>query len=768
MKRFLSILVVAVTVMVSVFLGGCDSSRDTLTPMEKGDLAFARRDYRMAVDIWKNIHADDPDNLVVIKRLGECYLKLGRPERALVFFEKANSKFPEDIDTQVRLAQLYMLTWQFGRAKEICTALEKKYAEHPGYYLLKADLGVLDGQPGLAEKYYRDAVIASKDALRALMKLAIFLKSQNRGPEAEEILAIVGKNTIRSSAIFLLLADYYLLDNDFESAETYIQQAVRLEPEDLGLRLHLVQFYIGAGKNTLAQQLLETLTKQQDDFFLWMTLADVYIMNNRLNKARDLIDRLKKAVTDKIAQFELLQGKYWLYANKPVFATAHLKTALELQPGLVNTRYLLGLTHMLNGKIKLAENKLVQTLQLDPRHHDALARIAALLYKKKEYGLSVKYLDVFISIYPEDASGYLLKGLNLLGLQDYAGARRQFLKSLALTTDTHVPLYYLGRTDELSQNYPRALSYYKKVCDTHPVLVDVCFRYHLMLLKTGRSEQVLGHVTAVLGSDTHTHLEYFTAAKLAGEMGQVKMQIALLDRAIAKNPNFGAAYVALAGAHKKNQQFSEAARTLEKCTQQNPDYEPAWITLSQCRLDSQDFAGALEIMEKAKEKLQGSPVFLSNLAWLLLENNKEVSRALTLAQTAYEQLPDNIAIGDTLGWAYFHKGIYSQAAWLFADLVKKAPKNPMIHYHLGMTLYRQGHVDKAVVHLDAARIPELPPDHVRTIDTVMAEIKTLENAAADPLGKKDAETLLVFPETPDKDLEIITPDWKGQKIPLTD
>ncbi len=768
MRRFLSILAVALSVMVSGFFFGCDNSRDGLTPMEKGDLAFARREYRTAVNIWKKIHADDPDNRVVINRLGECYLKLGRPERALIFFEKANGKDPEDIDTQVRLAQLYMLTWQFDRAKEICTALEKKYTAHPGYYLVKADLSVLDGQPRVAEKYYRDAVIVSKDALRALMKLAIFLKSQKRGSEAEEILVIVKKNTIRSAAIFLLLADYYLLDNDFDTAETYMQQAVELEPEDLGLRLHLVQFYIGARKNALAQQLLETLTKQQDDFYLWMTLADVYIMNNRLDKARDLIDRLKKVVTDKVAQFELLQGKYWLYANKPVFATAHLKTALELQPGLVNTRYLVGLAHMLTGKIKLAENKLVQTLQLDPRHHDALARIAGLLYKKKEYDLSIKYLDVFISTYPEDTSGYLLKGLNLLGLQDYAGAHQQFLKALSLTTDTHVPLYYLGRADELSQNYPRALAYYKRVCDTHPFLADACFRYHLMLLKTGRKGQVQEHVTAVLASDTHTHLEYYTAAKLAGQMDQVKMQIALLDRVIAKDPTFGAAYVALAGAYKKNQQFSDAVRTLQRCTQKNPDYEPAWIAMARCSFDGQDIEGSLEILEQAKEKLQGSPVFLSNLAWLLLENNKDVSRALTLAQTAYERLPDNIAIGDTLGWAYFHKGIYSQAAWLFSDLVQKAPNNPMIRYHLGMTLFRQGHVDKAVFHLDTARTAGLPPDHVRTIDAVIAEIKTLENNAADPLGKTDAENLLVFPDAPDKEVDIITPDWNGQGVPLTD
>jgi cellulose synthase operon protein C len=761
MKQFLFILAAAATLIMSGFVSGCGSSRDSLSALENGDLAFARRDYGRAADIWKKFHAKNPDNMVVINRLGECYLKLGRPERALVFFEKAHTLRPDDTDTAVRLAQLYILTWQFDRAKQICNALEAVKTVHPGYFLVKADLSVMDGLPDVAEKFYRDAVISSKDALRALMKLAIFLKSQDRTSEAQEILAIVGKNSIQSSAVFLLLADFHLLDNDFDTAESFILQAVEMEPEDLGLRQHLVQFYIGAGKYARARQLLETLAKQQDDFHLWMTLADVYIMNDNLDKARDLIDQLKKAVPDKVARFELLQGKYWLYADKPVFATAHLKTALDLHPGLVNTRYLLGLTHLLTGKIKLAENKLVQTLQLDPNHHDSLVNIAGLLYKKKEYDLSIQYLDLFISTYPEDASGYLLKGLNLLGRREYEQARRQFLLSLALTTDTHVPLYYLGRAGELSQDYPRALAYYKQVYDARPFLVDVCFRYHLMLLKTGQTGRVLDHIDTVQAGDTHTPLQYYTAAMLAGQMDLTDTKIALLDRAIAKDPAFGRAYIALADAYKKNRRFSDSLSILKQCTRRNPDYEDAWTALACCSLDGQDPMAALEILEQAKEQLQGSPVFLSNLAWLLLENNKDLSRALTLAQTAYERLPHNTAIADTLGWAYYRKGIYSQAAWLFSDILQTSPDNPMVHYHLGMTLYRQGDIDKAVHHLQTAKQTGLPLDQEQEADTVLTEVKTLDQPSPDAAVSADAKTLLIFPEGPDDETDIITPEWGG-------
>jgi cellulose synthase operon protein C len=156
-----------------------------------------------------------------------------------------------------------------------------------------------------------------------------------------------------------------------------------------------------------------------------------------------------------------------------------------------------------------------------------------------------------------------------------------------------------------------------------------------------------------------------------------------------------------------------------------------------------------------------SPVFLSNLAWLLLENNKDPNRALTLAQTAYERLPRNTAIADTLGWAYYHKGIYSQAAWLFSDILQTSPDNPLVHYHLGMTLYRQGRVDKAVHHLQTAKQTGLPPNQEQAADTILAEVKTLDESSPDAAVSADAETLLRFPEGPDDEADIITPEWGG-------
>jgi tetratricopeptide (TPR) repeat protein len=47
-------------------------------------------------------------------------------------------------------------------------------------------------------------------------------------------------------------------------------------------------------------------------------------------------------------------------------------------------------------------------------------------------------------------------------------------------------------------------------------------------------------------------------------------------------------------------------------------------------------------------------------------------------------LPDAPATADTLGWAYYHQGVYNAAIDMLQRAEKAEPTNPNYHYHLGM------------------------------------------------------------------------------------
>ena len=746
--------------LVCIVSGCTDTNMEGhLSLEEKGDIAFARREFLNASNIWKKAYSKNQRNVSLLNKLGESYLKLGRAERAKLFFEKAADIDPDNVDVQIKLAQMYVLTWNLPAAAKICELFRQKNIRQPELDLIRADISLMNNRPDEAENFYRKAVIGSKDSLRTLLKLAIFLKSVDRHEESLEILTIVKKNPIAAAQIYLLMSDYYLLSRQYDQAEQSIFDAIRLEPEDNSLKYHLVQFYLARGKNTKAEAIIQEILKNQDDIYLQMMLADIYILNNKMAPAEKIILTLKDRIKEDTTEFELLQGKFWLYSGRAAYATSHLKSALEIQPGLVNTRYLLGLTHLINGNIKLSENSLTRTLQIHPNHYKALLLISELLYKKKEYGLSLTYLERLLSVYPEDFTGHIIKGLNLLGQEKYFLAKKEFHNAIPFSQKKYVSYYYLGLTEELMGNEIKALTYYQQVLGIYPDLIDAAYRYCMLLLKMDQPAKANEFVNKRLSATKNSPEVYYLAAKLALNSGQVSRAAAFLKKAVQIDPVPGYIYMELAGLYQKNSQLAQCIETLEHCTQKKPYFPDAWLALCKLYVGRKDLAKAIDIMEQGYAKFKDSPIFQGNLAWLLLETNQEITKALCLAQSAYQKMPDNIALADTLGWAYYHKGIYSQAIWLLTEAEKKAPENGFIRYHLGMTYYQQGEIDKAIQQLKIAQKSAAATSFADALDIVFSDLSAMKKGESKTHEPGDPASILSPPENETAEENMIAPEW---------
>ena len=95
-----------------------------------------------------------------------------------------------------------------------------------------------------------------------------------------------------------------------------------------------------------------------------------------------------------------------------------------------------------------------------------------------------------------------------------------------------------------------------------------------------------------------------------------------------------------------------------------------------------------------------------------------------MAQTARRQLPDNANTADTLGWAYYNKGVYGSAINLFKEAVKKNPDNVTYNYHLGLAYARNKQVQQARQQLE--RVLKIKPD--------FADAEKLRQALAESKG----------------------------------
>ena len=73
-----------------------------------------------------------------------------------------------------------------------------------------------------------------------------------------------------------------------------------------------------------------------------------------------------------------------------------------------------------------------------------------------------------------------------------------------------------------------------------------------------------------------------------------------------------------------------------------------------------------------------------------MASNRKLDEALQLAQAAYRERPEDPAISDTLGWAYFRKNLVKEAIPHLEASVQKAPKDAMFQFHLGMAYVQTG------------------------------------------------------------------------------
>jgi tetratricopeptide (TPR) repeat protein len=86
----------------------------------------------------------------------------------------------------------------------------------------------------------------------------------------------------------------------------------------------------------------------------------------------------------------------------------------------------------------------------------------------------------------------------------------------------------------------------------------------------------------------------------------------------------------------------------------------------------------------------------------MADEGGNLDEALKFAQIAREAAPEEPAVGDTLGWVYYKKGLYDAALPLIADAAGKMKDNATIRYHLGMVLAKKGKNKEAAAELKAA------------------------------------------------------------------
>jgi tetratricopeptide (TPR) repeat protein len=87
---------------------------------------------------------------------------------------------------------------------------------------------------------------------------------------------------------------------------------------------------------------------------------------------------------------------------------------------------------------------------------------------------------------------------------------------------------------------------------------------------------------------------------------------------------------------------------------------------------------------------------MNYLGYLWTDQGIRLDEAIDLIRKALEIDPENPAYMDSLGWAYYKKGMIQDAVKMLEAAVQKVPEDNLIRLHLGDAYFENGQWDRAL------------------------------------------------------------------------
>jgi tetratricopeptide (TPR) repeat protein len=193
-----------------------------------------------------------------------------------------------------------------------------------------------------------------------------------------------------------------------------------------------------------------------------------------------------------------------------------------------------------------------------------------------------------------------------------------------------------------------------------------------------------------------------------------------LTKLIASHPDDVDAIMALGNILRSRKQFSECADVYSKAIATISHPEKAnWLVFyfrGICYERDKQWPKAEADLKKALELYPEQPHVLNYLGYSWIDQGTNLDEGMKMIRRAVEQRPDDGYIVDSLGWAYFRIGDYTQAVKHLERAVELKPEDSTINDHLGDAYWKVGRTLEARFQWTHARDLKPEPDDLKKIE----------------------------------------------------
>jgi tetratricopeptide (TPR) repeat protein len=472
-----------------------------------------------------------------------------------------------------------------------------------------------------------------------------------------------------------MLGNFYFGNNQFDKASTEYASLYQDHPKDPVVKKNYIQ---------------------------------LLILTNKIDEARKLNDEVIKAKPDD-QDAQIYKGEIEIRDGKTGDAVTTLQAVLKNDPSNAVAHYQLGLAFAEMGNGGRAESEWRDAVRLRPDIVEAHRALAGVAIQRRDPGSLTQEADQIIAIQPAAPDGYLLHAVADIDRKQFASADEYLKRSLEKQPNNPAAYVQLGNLRMAQNQLADAQRAYQEALDQDPNSTEALggvLNVDLVQKEPDRAIATAKTQLAKYPKNPGFHIilgQLLMEQKkdLAGAEEEFR-QASDLD---SKNVE---ARIKIGFVQSQRGATDEALRTYLDGAKANPNEIVFYLLSGGIYENKQDWDHAKQQYQKVLEIQPDNPLASNNLAYVILQQGGNVDVAFAMAQTARQKLPDNPNAADTLGWAFYHKHVYTSAINLFKEAVKKDPDNVLFNYHLGLAYAKSGQAALAKQQLD--RVVKIKPN----------------------------------------------------------
>jgi len=686
-------------------------------------LHWSRNDLKAADEAFKTAADLSPARSPMRLQYASFKITTGALPEAKAIIEDINQNAPDYLPPRVFLMKAACAE----RQEEDCAERIKSIlAQDPINY----DAVFLDG--GLS--------LTKGDAAKAIREFEYLSNTYTRNPQVRLQLA-------RAYLLFANTANPVNSRNAVESAESRLNEAIKLDPRFEAAVLLFAELKIRKGSAAAAVEALVPLIKERpQNAQAQYLLASAYLALQNRDQAAGVYQQMTE-LFPKDPQPAFLLGGVLLAQSKQPEARKAFEKSLEIAPDyLPSVERLVDLdmaekkyqaafdraqaqiqanakpaqSFALRAKVYLAqqdishaEADLLNAIELDPNLEPAYALLAQIYVSSNRPNLAIAKLNAFLEKNKSVTALMLLATIHERQ-KDYPAARDAYEKLLTVSPNfspalNNLAIVYSERLGRLDTAYDLAKKA-REASPTEPHMADTLGWILFKRGEYGNALRPLQDAAAALPDNPEIQFHVAMALYMVGD--EVAARVALQKVADSR--------LEFAGKDEARQRLAvlavdatkpdAAARAeLEKFVRDKPNDPAAMVRLAQLQVRDGSVDQAIKTYEKV---VADSPFYAPATRQLALLYGQQLTKdpkAYELVQKARQSYPDDTDIAKTLGILSYLRELYPRATELLREAAVKRKDDPEVLYYLGAAHHELKQWSECKVALQGALRLNLPP-----------------------------------------------------------